>query len=341
MRINKATLLKIAIDTAKQRSRSDRNLLAIYLHGSVLGEDPILGGTADIDLVFVHSSGDFLPREIDRLTDEVHLDIAHHDYKEYRKPRALRVHPWMGPTIYGCRILYDPQHFMDFTQASVRGQFNRPDYVLARARNLFEHARQMWFSLNDLDSEPGLEHLRLYLRAVEHIANTVASLSGSPLTERRFLMQFADRAKAVNRSGLYAGLLGLLGAPKVDAAGVRAWLPDWQSAYDSMPTGEVPPRLQPARKLYYQRAFEKILVGDKPHDVLWPLLRTWTSAVEIFPQETDVHQAWSESMRTLDLLGQGFSERVAALDAFLDTVEEILDDWGRTSGAEYRPGLAL
>lgn len=341
MRITKATLLKIARDTATQRSRSDRDVMAIYLHGSVLENDPILGGTADIDLVFVHSSGALLPREIQRLTDEVHLDIAHHDYKEYRQTRALRVHPWMGPTIFGCKILYDPQHFMDFTQASVRGQFDRPDYVLARARDLSEHARQMWFSLNDLKVEPGLEQVHLYLRAVEHIANAVASLSGSPLTERRFLMQFAERAKAVNRSGLYAGLLGLLGAPNVAGEQLLSWLPDWQSAYDSIPAGEVPPRLQPVRRLYYQRAFEKILRGDKPHNALWPLLRTWTSAVAFSPQEATVRQAWSESLRALDLLGPRFSQRVVALDAFLDTVEEILDDWGRTSGAEYRPQSAL
>lgn len=341
MRINKATLLKIANDTATKRSRSDRDVMAVYLHGSVLGKDPLLGGTADIDLVFVHSSGALIPREIQRLTDEVHLDIAHHDFKEYRQTRELRVHPWMGPTIFSCKILYDPQHFMDFTQASVRGQFYRPDYVLARARNLFEHARQMWFSLNDLKDEPDLEHVQTYLKAVEHVANAIASLSGSPLTERRFLIQFNERAEAVNRSGLYAGLLGLLGAPNTTGEQLRSWLPEWQTTYENIPLGDAPPRLKPVRRLYYQRAFEKVLRGDRPHDALWPLISTWTDAVSLTSPKEAEQAAWNESLRVLDLLGPGFSGRVAALDAFLDTVEEVLDEWGRVSGAEYRPQRAV
>ena len=35
------------------------------------------------------------------------------------------------------------------------------------------------------------------------------------------------------------------------------------------------------------------------------------------------------------MLGAGFKGRVAALDAYLDMVEETLDEWGRSSGAEY------
>ena len=211
MRITPALLLKIARDTVAQRTRSDHGLLSIYLHGSLLEDDPLLGGTADIDLVFIHDEEHSVEREIQRLTDEVHLDIAHHARSDYRWARSLRLHPWLGPTIINCKILYDPQHFMDFTQASVRGQFNQPDNVLGRARGQADHARQMWFSLHDLTSEPGLAEINLYLQAIEHAVNAVASLSGPPLTERRFLLRFpagsrGDRSpRAVSRLVRLAG----------------------------------------------------------------------------------------------------------------------------------------
>jgi hypothetical protein len=337
MRITRQTLLKIARDTVDQRAHSDRDILSIYLHGALLGDDPLLGGTADIDLVFIHDDGVLVEREIKRLTDEVHLDIAHHDRRDYRQTRKLRLHPWMGPTIFRCKILYDPQHFMDFTQASVGGQFNRPDYTLSRARAQAEHARQMWFSLEALEARPEIDDVQLYFRAIEHAANAVASLSGPPLTERRFLLDFPKRADAIGRPGLYPGLLGLLGGPKVDAGALADWLKSWESAYRAIPPADVPPRLHPDRHAYYRRAFEKILAGEGPYDVLWPLLNTWVDAVALLPAEAAARRVWEEAFERLGTLGPEFPQRVAALDAYLDMVEEAVEEWARRSGAEYRP----
>jgi hypothetical protein len=187
---------------------------------------------------------------------------------------------------------------------------------------------------HDLTGEPGLAEISLYLQAIEHAVNAVASLSGSPLTERRFLLRFPARAQAIGRPGLYPGLLGLLGGPSVDGQTLSAWLPAWQSAYQAIPAVQAPPRLHPVRRAYYQRAFEKILSGNQPQDVLWPMLRTWTHMMQLLPESGIQHQEWSESFQRLGLLGEGFAQRVEALDAYLDTVEEILDDWARAAGIE-------
>jgi hypothetical protein len=274
MRITPSMLHKIARDTVAQRTRRDHSLLAIYLSGSLFTGDPLLGGTADIDLFFIHNDRVSPEREIQRLTDEVHLDIAHHGRDDYTQARALRLHPWLGYGIINCVIMYDPQHFMDFTQASVRGQFNQPETLLSRVQGQAEHARQIWLALHDRKGEPQLEHVDDYLRAVGHAANTVACLSGPPLTDRRFLLQFPERAAAVRRSGLYAGLVGLLGGSQAGEEQLRVWIEEWEGAYRAVPAENATARLHPDRFPYYRRAFGQLVSGESSQDVLWPLLRT-------------------------------------------------------------------
>ena len=54
MRITRETLLKIAKDTVTQQVRSRHDLVSVFLIGSLLTDDPLLGGTTDIDLIFIH-----------------------------------------------------------------------------------------------------------------------------------------------------------------------------------------------------------------------------------------------------------------------------------------------
>ena len=107
-----------------------------------------------------------------------------------------------------------------------------------------------------------------YLRAVEHAANAISALSSKPLTERRFLLLYPSRAEAVGQPGLYPGLLGLLGAPQSDRDILTAWLPDWDLAYQTVPVEKAPPRLHAERHLYYRQAFDKLVQGAHPHNIL-------------------------------------------------------------------------
>lgn len=332
MRINPDVLRKLAQDAVIQRAGADRSIVAAYLQGSLLGGSPLLGNAADIDLVFVHNQSVGVEREIVYLSDEVHLDIAHHETKLYRQPRDLRLHPWLGPSLYSAKILYDPQHFLDFAQASVRGQFDRPDHVAGRARRQAEHARQIWMDFHLSPSQPGPSEMGKYLRAVEHAANAVAGISGPPLTERRFLLDFLPRAEALQRPGLYAGLLGLLGASAVEADTLRGWLPEWEIAYKAVDANDAPPRLHPCRWMYYERGVRAILQSERPHNALWPMWRTWTLAVRVLPAGHPALTAWQSAGKTLGLLGDGFLERIEALDSYLDLIEETLETWEQENG---------
>ena len=333
MRITREMLLKVANDTVARRARENRELLACYLCGSLQGEEYLLGGTADIDLVFVYAEPPPVEREIQRLTDEIHLDIANHFHRDYSQTRRLRVHPWLGPMLNSCKVLYDPQHFLDFTQASVRGQFSRADHVLERARSQVEQARAIWFSYQMKDTDAGPVDVDAYLRAVAHAANAIASLSGPPLTERRFLMGFPERAEALGRPGLYQGVLGLLGASRIEPARMTGWLPAWQSTYQAAPVQLAPARLHPDRLNYYRLALEAVLNGAQAETALWPLLHTWTLAAIACGRDAPAREPWRQACEQLGLAGAGFAERLEALDAFLDLVDETLEDWAKANGA--------
>jgi hypothetical protein len=333
MRITPQILTKIAADTIRQRQRTDRNMLGAYMHGSALSESPLLGGTTDVDLFLIHNEDIDEWREIVRITEDVHLDIAHHPHNLYRQARELRLNPYLGPVIYNCKILYDPQHFLDFTQASVRSQFHRAENVYRRARQQLDIARQIWLSFYNEPHEPGEQEIAQYLAAVKHSANTIASLNGPPLTERRFFLNFPERANALGRPGLYAGLLGLVGGAGIDGETMRDWLASWRAAYRAIPAGNVPAKLHPHREAYYFRAFETLLGSEHAEAILWPMLSTWTLSICCLPDEAPQKADWQAACDHLRLAGAVFQERIAALDAYLDVVEEVLEIWAEERGA--------
>jgi hypothetical protein len=341
MRITREILLKIARDTAAQRVKISRRLVCIYLTGSCLTEEPLLGGTTDIDLVMIHDSDPLEDREIVRLSDEVHLDISHYSQELFHQPRHLRSHPWLGPILYNKPlVLWDSGHWFDYTQAATGAQFLSPDNILSRARSLAEDARQNWMTLS---FNPVLDHRRRvygFLKALESAGNAIASLSGVPLAERRFMIQFPQCAQALGRPDLSAGLVALLsGEVEVGDETWAGWLGSWDQALQSAAQIEkCPPRLNPARRTYYARA-ATALWEEHPTAAFWLLMRTWTLAVYHLPPDSPSILPWQEACRTAGLDKAHFSARLEALDHYLDSVEETLDLWGQKNGVVGTPDI--
>lgn len=336
MRINREILLKSIRTFVERQVRQDRTLLSVYLCGSCLTDDPLLGGSGDADLVFVHTDEVQVVREIQPLLDQVHLDIQHHYHRNYRQPRRLRLDPWLGPAIQSALVLHDPQHFMDFTQASVRGQFERPDYVLQRARTFLDRARQELVGLPalPLDTLPQVSAAVVhYLDGLYAAINAVTSLSGSPLGWRRVLRDFHARAALVDRPGLHAGVLGLLGAAHLDMSQLTGWVKPWEQAFSQVPAADRPVELHPLRLSYYRSAIESALSGTDPASLIWPLVRTWALAASHLDASSHAMTEWQTAIDQLGLVGQHFHEKLEGLDAFLDTVEETQDAWAARNGA--------
>jgi len=337
MRVTRESLIKIAKETAQERAYNDRDIIAAYLTGSLATDevDPILGGTADIDIIFVHKEEPKHRREFIRLTPDFHVDIAHRAKSEFKRPRELRLDPWLGWEMYDPQLLFEREKFFEFVQAGLRAgfEFNSPSLALQRSRSLLLQGRQIWRDLLEINDAVTPNDVLQYMKSLYYAVNGVAELSGPPLQERRLMLDFADRAETAQRPGMDAALIGLMGASELETSMIQSWLPEWKLAFESaMESSRVDPRIHQARMNYYEKSMLAMLESEKPRAALWPLLQTWTHAVEVLPDMAG--NSWRTACGQLGLTAVGIEERVNALDHFLDEVEALLDELAEQHGLE-------
>jgi hypothetical protein len=336
MRVTRESLIRIAKETAQERAFNDSDIIAAYLTGALVSDtDPMLGGTADIDIIFVHASEPKFRREFVKLTPDFHLDISHRAKSEFKRPRELRLDPWLGWEMYDPMLLYEREKFFEFIQAGLRAgfEFNAPAPALGRSRLLLSHARSIWRDLLAVEDLLTPQDVTKYLKSLYHAVNAVAELSGPPLQERRLMLEFAPRAETAQRPSLSDGLLDLLGALNLDPSTIQSWIPAWKQAFEAaMDNSRVDPRIHSARLNYYEKAIRAMLEGERPHAALWPLLQTWTLAVEALPDQE--WGAWRSAFDQLGFTAAGFEARLNGLDQYLDEVEALLDELARQYGLE-------
>lgn len=334
MRITPELLQKLARDQVTKSLRQYDDIISVYLAGSVLDGEPLLGGATDIDLVLVHRDQPPLEREVARISQEISLDMVHHHQAFYAQPRRLRLNPWLGRALSThASILYDTDHWMEYIQAGVGTQFNLPEYIYGRSLPMVDQARSLWFDLeNPQELAPNL-WFDQYFKAVGLAANGVAVLQGNGLTNRRFLVDFPTRVEALSRTELHGRLLGLLSAGQATREELLKWREPWHNALlavSKLPNSPV--NLQPCRHAYFLNAFDAFLDSGTPHLTVWMLLETWSMAVKPLWQVQEHKSAWLDFLSYMEFDQENHPRHVANLDAFLDEVEATLDGYKNSFG---------
>jgi len=334
MRITPELLRKLALEHVNKRLNQPNDIVAVYLTGSVLGEEPLLGGTTDIDLVMVHKEDPPIEREIVRISYEISLDIVHHHQSYYSFHRRLRLNPWLGYAL--CNhdsILYDTDHWLEFIQAGVYAQFERPENIYGRALPLVEKARSIWFELESPQEHEPLSWFDAFFKSVGLAANAVAVLNGPGLPTRRFLLELPARTEAAGKPGLFDAVLGLMGINQITAERCAEWRQTWEEAITAaskQPT--CPPNLLSARKSYFTMSCDAMLESGNHQAASWMMLETWLQAVEVLWQKPIQRETWLSLLNELGFEPQTYEAHTAALDAFLDISEQILDEYKSNFG---------
>ncbi len=329
MRINQEMLIKIAKDHVAQRERKEKDLIAVYLTGSVTEGEPLLGGTTDIDMVFVHKEEPSVKREVIRVTYEISLDIEHHHQSYYTYHRRLRKNPWFGHHL--CKhqnILLDKDHWLEFLHASVSSGFDKPENVYARAEQFSVKAREQWFDLDDPQEVPWGEWIALYFQSVGTAANAIACLEGPVLTIRRFISEFSRRVELMDQLALIGELSRLLGNQEFDQEKFEKWRPVWESALEKAnQQADCPANIKKVRKAYFLQSVDVLAENNALHAVLWPMLETWQQAVSVLEEDQEALKNWFEFLRELNFERDQKERLLKDLDHFIDQGEHILEDY--------------
>jgi len=333
MRLTREILLKAARNATSDLLLRNEDLVCVYLTGSALSEQPLIGGSTDIDLICVHSIEAPVPREVQGLTEDYHLDIAHYTQGQFGQNKTLRLNPWLGSYLcYSPLVLYDSQHWFEFIQAGVFALFLQPSIVIQRVRPFIQQARQKWLELDQSKAESNVDNLWKYLKAMEYAGNALACLVGVPLTERRFIQDLPARTEALERPGLSAGLLDLFCLPEETELNWQSLLEAWRKTILlANEKKHCPIRINPIRIPYYENAILS-LIQDNCNSALWIFLRTWTLALAQLAKRAPEVTPWHQFIQELNLGKEEFSARLGALDIYLEAVEETVELWAKQNG---------
>lgn len=328
MRITRDILLKLAQDFTQKRLVPDRNVNAAFLVGSVRPEDAPLPSVLDIDLLVIYNGEPPRTREIVKLSNEIHLDVSYENARDYAQPRELRGDPWRGWMMWDPHLLHQKGRFFEYTQSIVRAQFDDPENVLKRCRAFSGPAREAW---NEMIFDPQAASPFKILAAAGNAANALATLAGPPLPERSLFFGFPARAETLGLPEMTGKLLQVI-TTSLDVNLIRHSLPQWEACFLAAAQAPLDLRIHLARLGYYKAAIESQLEGEMPAAAFWPLLHTWALSIQGGMTPPEGEAAWQGFLGQIGLDSAGAGERVEALDAFLDTVEETFERVSVESG---------
>ncbi len=330
MKITRAMLIDLARREAERRGADD-DVISGYVVGSVARDEEPLGGVTDIDLVLIHDEPPTSAREIVRLSDQIHHDIAHHHKDLYAKPRQLRVHPWMGPALCEPLFIYDPHHFFEWAQAGARGQYYRPDHMLSRSTAFLQQARQ-GATLLPMTGR----WIRTYVHAAMDAVNAVACLTGFPSAGRRVMADLTDSIAKLGCPQLLGGFLDLMGAEDFNSWDVPALLSAWAKAFDTATGLSSDPELHPSRRTYFLHGFQTFVEDGHSKSILWTLLSSWERSIHALDSNDEWRELidqWDDLIRSINLSVHNRRQREEQLAAYIESAENVVETWGEEHGA--------
>ena len=326
MRITRDILLDHARERTALLTAQDRGIICVYVSGSLLQEDPLIGGITDIDLICIHDRPSKTKHEIIRLNPDINLDVAHYEQEDFEPARKLRTDAWIGGWLENVPlVLYDALRWYDFTRASATAQFWKPDNIAARVRSFLVPARKTWTDLTEGVVPQGISRTFAFLTALRNSANAIAVITGAPLAERRLVHELPARANAAGLPFFSADFVQLFTSNAVTDENFAAWVNSYHQLFDYLKENEnIPVSLQPCRRTYYENAI-RALYPVNPAGAIWLMFYTWTKAANVLPKDSPSYKNWQSLASQLELDSENLPARLAAFDPLLDSMEDMTD----------------
>lgn len=353
--IKRDTLMKNARDVAAQRASVRPSIIAAYLTGSVARGEPSLGEACDLDLILIDDaqrSGSPLPPSEDvRLSTEIVVEITYRRPEFFKDTAALRNHHWLGPEIAQGLALHDPNHFFERVQAGVRGRFDQPTHVYARAQGFLEWARGDLAAIAPCLAEgpaserPTSAQLSSFALTLQFAAGAVLTLDRVVGSARRLMVRLDETAHVLGRPDLYAQFVEALNAASLTEEEIEALLSIWAALYGAASEfhrGEWGEDffVQPVKRNYYERAMRALVAEGRGRDAVWLALYTAAACanqVSLYAPAGAAYLYLEKWERALERLGlnsaAGFARGVGLARDYVEKVTEFVEWWGEQEGA--------
>jgi hypothetical protein len=199
---------------------------------------------------------------------------------------------------------------------------------------LLDKARENWFSLIQTSSLTHLEWMHQYLSTLSLTANAVIGLISPPLTTRRFMIDLQDQTSALGAPKLYLGFKHLVGLSDEVTFQFDEWLPALEKDFEKLLSdAEVPVHLSPCRKDYYFKAIQSLAESGQPEYVIWPMLQLWLDIQLVSAKTLPSGDVYNDFLTSLHMTEKDISQKEEALDAFLDNIELLIEDWSKNYGS--------
>jgi hypothetical protein len=350
--IKRDHLMKFARDLAAQRANLRPSLVAAYIAGSVARGDPPLGEAADLDLFLIDEApGAALPAPEDvQIAPQIVAEITYRRAEFYKDTGALRAHCWLGPEIAEGLALHDGRHFFERIQAGVRGRFDQPMHVHARAQGFVAWAQGELAALAPAmqaphPGPPDARQLSSFALALQFAAEALITLDHAVGPARRLMLRLDDAAQVFGRPDLYQDFLNTMNALGLTPDEGEALVSIWASMYDAageFHRGEWGEEffVQPLRRNYYEQALRAMLAEGRARDIAWLLLYTGSACASQVRQHAPAGadylylDKWNRALERLGLdSGAGFARGVGLLRAYVGKVTEFVEWWAEMEGA--------
>jgi hypothetical protein len=334
MRITKDRLISLAKNFVLEETFRDKHITCIFLTGSALGDQFLLNNTTDIDLVIIHRTAAKLERKTIRISHQVHYDCWTYPVSLFQDSKTLRLNPWIGSAFCGeTLVLYDEGHWFDFQQAAIFSKFFEPETRYQRCKPLLDKARNDWLLLDGLEGSLEFPHVQRYVQTLENLGNLLAGLVDFPLTLRRFALELPEKASALGKPGLAAGLFDHFCPSDWQTFPWQSWQENWQTLYNQVSSlPDCPAEFQPFRMDYYLQPME-LFMEESPESALWISLKTMIDGWnQLSLRNIKPELSLGMILEPLNLDQTHFKERLLQLDAYLDAVEITVEQWAEEQG---------
>lgn len=333
MKVTRKMLLETARNYVKEQTFNDPDIACVFLVGSLMGDDPFLGESTDIDLIFIHNTEPALSHEIYSLGDDFLFDNLHYSRRVFNQPKEIRQDPWLGCLFCDAPIvLYDSYHYYDFLRAGIYSDFFSPTNIYTRSQFFYKKARDRWMEMQHQTDEFSADLVYDYLLTLYDAANCIACLVGKPLPERRFLSGLESVTTYLGRPGLASGMRDLYGINDYTSFPWQEYLQHMSDAVTALSEKPYcPPQYSPNRFHYYQQAVSFYQM-DRADEAAWVLFWVWTNVIHTLPKRAPEVKDWKILCEHLNFTKESFPLHLQQLDSYLEAVDTTSTEWQKVSG---------